>query len=409
VSFAIGSIEVLQRNRLFRTFWIARALSFIGDGIALTALLLYVEEQKSGLSVAFLVLARTIPRLVVGPFAGVLADRVDQRRLMLTCDFGQAVLFTIVALLLPPLPALLILFAGASVLAMLFTPAGRSAVPELVSQSDLLSANAWLGTALNLQFVAGSALGGLLVQWLGVRGALGANAVSFVASAALILQLPALRPAHLGERPREFLSELRAGVHFARRHQVARVVIAALFLGVTVAALDNVVLVFFAREDLGTSAAGFGFLGAAYGVGMVAISLGLTSRKGQGTASATFILGMLANGIGTLLTGLVPSLGLAVAFQAVAGAGNGGQNVASDTLIQQTVPTDMRGRIFGLVATASVAGASLAAPLGGLLLRVISARDVLVLAGGGVVAVASVAATNLIRGNEAQPASRTSS
>jgi MFS family permease len=378
---------ILRRHPAFRDFWIARTLSLLGDGIAFTALLLYVEAtERRGVAVGGLLLAQSLPRLL-GPIAGTLADRLDQRRLMMACDLGQAVLFGLIAALLPSYPVLLTMAAAASALTAVFVPAGRSAVPSLVGHDDLVTANAWLGTALNLRVVFGSFLGGALVAGTGVRGALTANALSFVLSAMFIARVPQLPPEPTEDARPGLLTGTAAGLSFAARHAVARAVTIGLFVGVTFAAMDNVALVFLARRDFGTGALGFGMLGSAFGVGMVIGSVALI-RIGERLAPARmFVLGMAANGFGTLLTGLAPALGAAVAFQGAAGAGNGLQNVASDTIIQRSVPRPMLGRVFGTVATASVLGGSLASAAGAVLLDLTSPRIVFVVSGLGVAAV----------------------
>jgi hypothetical protein len=260
----------------------------------------------------------------------------------------------------------------------------------MVDRSELLGANALLATALNLQVVAGSALGGVLVAWIGTQGALAANALSFLVSAFLVSLLPPLI-GHITGESRSFAVDLREGLRFSLRHRVTRAVIVTLFLAVTFAAIDNVVLVFFARESIGVGPLGFGLLSASFGVGMIAVSLALARGQRHGSAASLFVAGMAVNGGGMLLTGVAPAFGFAVACQLLAGAGNGGQNVASDTLIQQTVPRAMLGRVFGLAGTASVAGGSLAALLGGILLGVASPRAVLAVAGAVVLLVASFA------------------
>ena len=81
--------NVLVSNAVFRRLWCARAVSFVGDGIALTALVLYVQgTEGTGTAVAALLLAQALPHLL-GPFAGTFADRVDQRSLMIGCDLGR--------------------------------------------------------------------------------------------------------------------------------------------------------------------------------------------------------------------------------------------------------------------------------------------------------------------------------
>jgi predicted MFS family arabinose efflux permease len=165
---------LLRREPRFARLWAAKAVSHLGDGAALVALVVYVQQtQGRGVAVSALLLAGTLPTLL-GPLAGALVDRVDQRRLMLGAQAGQAVLYGAMAAVLPPFPVLLVLVAAASLLATLFAPAGRSVVPSLVSPGDLVRANSWMGMALTFQGTIGPAVGGVLVAGAGVRGALGA-------------------------------------------------------------------------------------------------------------------------------------------------------------------------------------------------------------------------------------------
>ena len=268
----------LRSSRAFRRLWIARTLSHVGDGIAVVALVLLVQgSQRTGVAVGVLLLASSLPRFL-GPFAGVVADRIGQRALMVGCDLGNAAIFLVIAGLAPSFPWLLALVAASAVLDTLFAPAGRSAIPALVAPEELLQANAWMGTSLNLQVAVGTLLGGALVAGLGARGALAANALSFLLSAALLTGLPPLRPPREGER-RGFLAVGTAGLAYAWQTPLVRALVVALFLGVAFAAVDNVALVFLVRETLGGGPLAFGVVTAAYGVGMLAASIGLSWRR----------------------------------------------------------------------------------------------------------------------------------
>jgi MFS family permease len=379
------SASIVRRNASFRWFWSARAVSYTGDGIALIALLLYAQEtEATGISVGLVVLAGTAPRLL-GPFAGTVADRVDQRLLMVACDLGQAAVYALIALTLPPFATLLGLVALAAVLATLFRPAGQSALPGFVDRDDLLEANAWLGTAFNLQVSLAPLLGGLLVSAIGARGALAVNAATFLLSAACLLRLPSLASDQdAPDGAQGFMSATREGLAYTLRHPYARAIVTALFVSVSFAGLDNVALVFLARDTLGTGSVGFGVLVSAFGVGMLLVALVLAARLFSVAPMALFLLGLVLSGVGTLLTGLAPVLGLAVVAQAIAGAGNQADLIGGDTLLQTTVPRPLLGRVFGLVGSGAVAGISVAALAGGFLLGVVSPRVVFVIAGVGV-------------------------
>jgi MFS family permease len=371
----------------FRRLLAARTISHIGDGIALIALVLLVQEGRgTGTSVGALLLATSLPRFL-GPIAGAIVDRVEQRTLMVACDIGQAALFGTIAWLDPTFPVLLGLVALAAAFDTLFAPAGRSALPALVRPEQLMRANAWIGMSLNIRVAAGPVLGGLLVEWLDFRGALAANALSFVLSAVLLLGLPPLRAPTDATEARGFLAVGMDGLRFAWRNRVVRTLIVALFVGVAFAGLDDVALVFLVRGTLDGSPLAYGLVTGAYGVGMLLGSLGLTWKGTAAAAGTVFLLGWVAGGIGAVLTGIAPLIALVAVGQAIAGVGNAVEVVAMDTLVQRAVPREMLGRVFGLVGTAAPAGHSLAFAAGGFLVDFTSPRIVFLIAGFGVLLV----------------------
>ena len=376
---------MLRGNPSFRRLLAARAVSFIGDGAALIALILYVKGTlDSGPAVASVLLAMSLPR-ILGPLAGAVADRFDHRTIMIACDLGQAALFGLIALTLPPLPVLVALIAATSLLTTAFLPASLSALPGLVPGPHLPAANALMGSALNLHVAVGPVVGGALVAWIGVRGALAVNALTFVVSALLLVGLPRRSAA---DRPAgRLLADAREGFRFAMRHAVARAVLMTLFIGLIFGALTNVAQVFLARDELGASAIGFGVLEASWGIGMLASSVALLRFGMVLSPRAIFLGGWMLTGVALVATGRAPTLAVAVAFETLGGAGNGADNVTSDTLIQTTVPARMLGRVFGMRGSAAFVSSGIAYAIGGPLLEVLSARTVFVIAGCGVVAV----------------------
>jgi MFS family permease len=102
----MGRFSIFTHNRLFRLYWAARAISVLGDSIAKVALILYVYHYNSSYtSIGILLLAQVLPQML-GPFASVLADRMEQRRLLIVCDLLQALLFGTIAYLRPSIPLL---------------------------------------------------------------------------------------------------------------------------------------------------------------------------------------------------------------------------------------------------------------------------------------------------------------
>lgn len=377
--------------------------SHLGDGAAATAVVLFAEATRgTGVSVAAVLLAAGLPRLL-GPVAGALADRVDQRRLMIACDVSQAVLFAAVAAWVPPFAVLVAVVAVASLIDTAFAPAGRSALPEFVADGDLPTANAWTGMALNLQVVIGPVVGAALFAAGGLRWALAADAASFLVSAMFLRTLPPLRP--LAPPATGLWRGAWGGIREGLRDRVVRAIVVTLLLGVALAAMDNVALVFLAR-DLGVGDLGYGVLAAGFGLGMLLASFVLVRVAARAAPGRMLVGGWLATGAGSVGVGLSGSAAIAMPFQLVSGAGNGMTNVADATLVHRHVRRELHARAFGLIGTAAFLGGSISSVLGGLLLDATSARTVFVVAGLGTIAVTGVTLLLLPAATLRRPAGR---
>ena len=176
----------------------------------------------------------------------------------------------------------------------------------------------------------------------------------FVISALFLLGLHRSAPPRTVKKARGFLAVGMDGLRFAWRNRVVRTLIVALFVGVAFAGLTTSRscswCVGRSMEPLA-----YGLVTGAYGVGMLAGSLGLSWKGTAAAAGTVFLFGWVASGIGAVLTGIA-LIALVAVGQAIAGVGNAVEVVAMDTLVQQAVPRRMLGRVFGLVGTAAPRG-----------------------------------------------------
>jgi MFS family permease len=390
-----GALALLRRRPQFRALWAAVALSYIGSGAANTALTLYVQQTRgTGTAVAAFLIASQAPRLL-GPLAGGIADRVDLRTLMVGCDLGQAALFALVATL-PSFGVIIALTALATVLQTSYSPARTAIVPNLVEPEDLIPANALLGSATNLYVAIGPLVGGLLFAAVGPSAGLLVNAVTFLGSAALSRALPATPPP-AGSEPESLLASARTGARFVWANKLLRALAINMFLLLSFIAVDNVALVFLVRETLGGSAVAYGVIEAVFGAGMLAGTFWIIhGRGGRWAATRLYVFACGLSVAGSFGGAIAPDIPVLGGFEAVAGAGNGIEVVAMETIIQQQVPRGMVGRVSGFISSASSLGLGVSMGLGGLLVDATSPRVAFLIAAiGGTLSLAAVAPTIL--------------
>jgi MFS family permease len=390
-----GALALLRRRPQFRALWAAVALSYIGSGAANTALTLYVQQTRgTGTAVAAFLIASQAPRLL-GPLAGGFADRVDLRTLMVGCDLGQAALFALVATL-PSFGVIIALTALATVLQTSYGPARTALVPNLVDESELIPANALLGSATNLYVAVGPLVGGLLFAAVGASAGLLVNAATFLGSAALSRALPATPPPAEAE-PESLLASARTGARFVWADKILRALAINMFLLVAFIAVDNVALVFLVRETLGGSALAYGVIEAVFGVGMLAGTFWiLHGRGGRWAATRLYVFACGLSVSGSLGGAVAPDLPVLGGFEALAGAGNGIESVAMETIIQQRVPRGMIGRVSGFISSSASLGLGVSMGLGGVIVDATSPRFAFLVATiGGALSIAAVAPTLL--------------
>jgi MFS family permease len=390
-------VGVLRANVGFRRLWVARAVSFLGDSLSLVALLLYVEAKTgAALAVALLLLAGDFTPGLFGAFAGVVGDRFDLRKVMVGCDLLQAGLVVAMAVALPPLPVLLGLVAVRSLVARVFQASSRSAVPALVPDKDLETANSALGAGTHGLEAVGPLIAAALFLVLDVRGILFIDAASFLASALLLNRLPSLPPAP-SEENTTFLANARAGLSYIWKTKVVRVIGLGFFAVVAFSGVDDVAMVFLAKDELHAGDSSAATLYAGVGIGLV-IGYALLTRFASMTKMLPLlVIGFAVTSAGNLLTGLAWAVWAALALQTIRGLGIAALDVAINTHLQRVVPAHMLGRVFGNLYGAIGLAAGISYVFGGLLLQHTDARVTFITAGAGGLLAAGATAVALAR------------
>jgi MFS family permease len=367
----------------------AVGLSALGDFLGFIPLALYVQEHTgSGIAVAGLFIALWAPSVVLGGSAGLLADRVESRRLLRDVSLGQAAIAAVLAFVFGGLAATLALTALLGVGVALAQPAEFALVPAVAGPKGVPAANGRIEAARYLGFTLGPVLGGLLAAAGGTRIALLVNAASFLAVAVAAQALRARREPGGGDRSAE---RARDGIVFLLRDGVLAPVIVAAFVSLLFMTASATAEVFFAKDVLHAGDSGYGVLMTLWTLGMV-IGSTLVASRVPAAAYVTAALGAMAlQGAGLALPTLWLVLPFALGAYLAGGVGHGTKNVLVRTLIHARVPEELRGRAWAAYSAGRNGAELIALVGGGLLVSAIGARWTLLAAGALPVVAAAVA------------------
>lgn len=382
----IGIVRPL-RVRDFRLLWIGTTISMVGDGVFLIALAWQIYEMTdSPAALAVVGLAQGIPTVLLLLGAGVLADRIDRRYLMIAGDLCRAVAIGAMAFLVASggvtVAWLVLLAVLVGIGQALYMPAFSSIVPFIVSDEQLVEANSLAEFVRPVaQTLAGPFLGGVIVGAAGTGWAFGLDAASFLVSA---VSIALMRPHR--ERPAEPsapLADLREGFAFVRSNRWFWVCIVATGVAVLLTTGTWEVLVpFLVKEELGASAFALGVVYAAGGVAAVATAavMGQQGRLPRRPLTAYYALWA---GACVMLIGFgvaVDAWQVAV-FMMVVQACVTAFTVLWFTMEYRLVPPELLGRVSSIDWLLVLAGAPASFALVGPLVQLLGVRGTFVLTG----------------------------
>lgn len=352
-------LSLLQRNSNYRNLWFARVVSNLGDWFNLLAsAALIAHLTNAGTAISFLFLVRFVPLFVMSPFAGVIADRFDRRKILIVADLSRAAI--VASFLFVDRPEriwlLYVLTALQFVFSALFTPAQTALVPNVVAEDDLVTANALDSMTWSTMLAIGAMLGGLAAAYLGVTSAFLLDATSFLLSAWFVsrMHIPAaLAAARLHTAP-----TLRAGL-FAfvegMRYLLDQPLLLTIGLvkagGALVWGVVNVVEIPLAAQVFPINGNGTLTLGLLYFAAGIGTGFGpLLLRSWMGDTKPAMLraisIGYAALAVGIFGLALAPSLPWVLGATVVRSLGSGAIWVFSTVILQELLPDAVRGRVF---------------------------------------------------------------
>jgi MFS family permease len=382
-----GTGDSLLKNVRFVQLWVGQGISFVGDAVSTIALVvLVVQIGGSASAVGGVLVARLLPTLA-SPLAGVLADRLDRRAILVASDLVRA------ALVLGMVFArdLILLYALAFLVGLahtLFNPTIRAAFPSVVGGGDLARANALISGTFSVSIMVGPALGGLLVASLGVNVAFLLDAATYTISAVFLTRLSL--PSSERSNGEHFGRELRAGLVYLAGARVPLTILVGTFLTILTINTTIPAEVFLAKVTFDAGDAGYGLLVGFWGGGMVLGSALMAALGDKVSPLPLYFLSIFGGALALAGVGLAPAFAFALVALMIEGIATGIDNVATDTILQKQVPDSFLGRVFAVRFMSYSAGEAIAYPLGGLIVDAIGVPSTYLLAGIATAAVGFV-------------------
>ncbi|MCU0269158.1 MAG: MFS transporter [Acidimicrobiales bacterium] len=361
----------------FFRLWIVQVVSATGDWLAFSAILLLVTDiyegnaSASAGAISLVISVRLIPGFFFAPVAGVLVDRFDRKKVMVTCDLGRAAVVAVLPFV-RNLLGLVLLSLLLEVLTLLWSPAKEASVPNLVPQDHLTTANSLsLAAAYGTWPVAQllfAALAGLSA-WLGGFDVLSffgtsqmalafyVDALTFLLAAYLVWGLPIGRARHRGERGGrrvdmgQTFHELKEGWHYIFINPTVRAVNLGLATGLVGGGMLIPLGAVFSTEVLGEGATGYGLFTTALGFGVALGVVGVSALQKKLPATEVFTASLFVAGTALVLGASFGRLAFSAVCVFVMGVSVGPIYVLGFSILQSEVDDELRGRVFAALNT----------------------------------------------------------
>ena len=384
-------------NKNYFLLWLGQAISEVGTDVCHIGLIwLVIGTTGSATSVSLLFVMLIMPSIVFGPWAGVLVDKWNKKKVIVVTDITRGLIALAMALSIDNLSYLYLLAFADFVLYAFFSPAIKTAIPRLVARENLMTANSLYMITRQGAGLIGPAVGGALIGLFGVQILFFLNGVSFLLSAALEMgiRMPVSGYETL-DMPLRIKEKFKEGLDYIKQRRV--VIFVIIFFAIATIpmgglAVLNVVLF---REVFNYTAEQYGLLMSMKGAGLILGSIfmgkwGKNILEIKAIVTASFFMGLFY-----MALALSGQLFFSVLFFSLAGFFGSMIGVAYYTFLQKIVDENVRGRVFSIdIAIGNVLGLLAMAAVGPL---ADNFNPALIYAVGGLILVALGLGTNFLK------------
>jgi len=338
-------------NPGFLLLWMGQLLSQLADRVFIYVLMILAYSiTRSNLGVSIPMLAFGIPSILFGSLAGVYADRLDRKGIMvISCILRGILIFLLVPLVHKSIALIFLVSLFIYTIAQFFAPAESSSIPELVEKKNLIIANSlfmvtWMGASM-----IGFGLGAPIFNWLEEQGTFALSATFYFISAGLIFLVPLKYQApEGGHQPLNIVKDLVNGFSYINRNVIIGYSLFKMFVSTSALAVVSLLAISYAKDVLMIGEKNFGYLVIAAGFGMFA-GMWFLGRVGYYFKKSTIVVAsFLLSGASLFTIASISDIKFSFLLIFLLGVCNILINSSIQTILQSEVPAEMRGRVFGV-------------------------------------------------------------
>ncbi|OFZ02391.1 MAG: hypothetical protein A2X97_12640 [Bdellovibrionales bacterium GWA1_52_35] len=372
-------------------FWFGQIVSQLGDRIhTLAVIWLVYLWTKSGTALAVVLIASTLPSILISPWAGSITDRMNRKYIAIASDLARsALVISLIALNATSglnLWTLALITALIAVASAFFNPATFAIIPSIVAPEQLVRANAISQLSTSASAALGFMIGSGLIAGIGVSTAFAFNAVSFLISAAMIRKISYSQTRQARSLP--FYEEFKAGFGVIRGIPlVTKILLPVVLINLVFSALP-VLIPFFGEGTFQAGSAGVGFLMASFTAGMFMGAAFLSYSSFNATIGRVMVVGLGIVGAAFVIMGIFAYLPIFLATLALIGFSLNFVNICLLGLFQRVVPTDVRGKFFSFLTAISLSSQPISYGLTGWLADTIKPELILLVCGVAIIMIA---------------------
>lgn len=343
---------IVLENKTFAKLYMAQTISLLGDAfswVGLALLAYQIDAANSPIILATALTLRVTAFIIFSPFAGVLADKVQRKKILYVTHFTRMALVCCLPFITSAWQIYVLVFL-LNVFNAFFTPTYRAIIPQIIENKYYREAIGLSTATFQLLGILGPALAGIVAVWFGARQIFFLDAISFVIAGILILTISAKDlqqgVTDLAKQSSSTWNDVLKGIRLLFGNKILQFALSIEFVSAIAGAMILVNTISHIKNDLMLDDKYYGWAMATFGIGAAISAFILGSLDKSKTRSTSLISGALLLGISICLVNYFGYATLLVLWL-FAGLGQSLAEIPSETLIAETISSENQGKVYG--------------------------------------------------------------